>query len=139
MSDEQADDTSIPFVPDKFLREFMEGKLSHPGHTVFPDHLQLVAAEMNRRLVRQQAKFLAAQNVLLKSQDKVAKSLKRATWVLSFATLLLALVTFLPSLSKTAVPVNAQPSSSVMPAFAGTPEPPHPSPLGRAVTQPRPG
>ncbi len=98
MSDEQADDTSIPFVNEKYFRDFLEGRGSHTGQVDFSHHLQIVAAEMNRRLVRQQVKLLAAQNILLESQETVAKSLKRATWVLSIATIVLALATGLPAL-----------------------------------------
>jgi hypothetical protein len=86
MSDEQADDTSMPFVKDEYLRSFLEGKEGYPGQADFPDKCQLVSAEMNRRLVRQQVKVLAAQEIL-------AKSLTRATWVLSVATIVLAFAT----------------------------------------------
>jgi uncharacterized protein YgbK (DUF1537 family) len=95
--EEQADDTSIPFMDEKHLRDFLEGRTSHPGAVVFPDHLQQAVAEVNRRLARQQHKFLSAQNILLaaqnrmlESQEAVANSLKWATWVLSFATIVLA-------------------------------------------------
>jgi hypothetical protein len=104
MSDEQPDDTSIPFVEEKYFRDFLAGKVSIPSHSSFPNNFQLVAAEMNRRLVRQQAKALAAQNVLIKSQEGVAKSLTRATWVLSLATIFLVLATLVPVL----VPVLAK-------------------------------
>ena len=97
MSDEQADDTSTPFLDEKHFRDFLEGRSSHPGQVVFPDHLRQAMAEMNRRPARQQGKFLAAQNALLaaqnrllESQEEAAKSLKWATWVLSFATIVLA-------------------------------------------------
>jgi hypothetical protein len=98
--EDQADDTSIPFMDEKFFRDFMAGKISHPGQYGFPENLQQAMAEMNRRLARQQTKFLAAQNILLaaqnrmiESQDGVAKSLTRATWVLAFATIFLAVAT----------------------------------------------
>ena len=95
--EEQADDTSIPFVNEKFFRDFLQGKISHPGQVGFPEHMQQAMAEMNRRLARQQHNFLSAQNILLaaqnrllESQEAVANSLKWATWVLSFATIVLA-------------------------------------------------
>jgi hypothetical protein len=100
MSDEQADDTSIPFADEKYIRDFLEGRVSSIGQVDFPLHLQTVVAEINRRLVRQQAKLLETQNTLLESQEKVAKSLKRATWVLSFATVALVLATLVPVLAK---------------------------------------
>jgi hypothetical protein len=86
MSDEQADDTSTPFVKDEYLRRFLEGKEGHPSQADFPAKFQLVSAEMNRRLARQQGKMLAAQEIL-------TKSVTRATWVLSVATILLAFAT----------------------------------------------
>ncbi len=95
--EDQADDTSIPFMDEKFFRDFLQGKISHPGQVGFPEHLQQAMAEMNRLLARQQHKFLSAQNILLaaqnrllESQDAVAKSLTWATWVLAFATTVLA-------------------------------------------------
>jgi hypothetical protein len=92
MSDEQTDDTSVPFVSDRYLRDFLKGKEGSPSQADFPAKFQQVSAEMNRRLVRQQNKLLAAQETL-------AKSLTRATWVLSFATIVLALATiFVPLL-----------------------------------------
>ena len=90
MPDEQTDDTSIPFVSDEYFRTFLAGKISTPSQSRFPNDFQLVAAEMNRRLVRQQVEVLKAQNVLIESQDGVAKSLRLATWVLSIATIALA-------------------------------------------------
>ena len=90
MPDEQKDDTSIPFVSDQYFRDFLAGKVSIPSHSDFANIFQQIAAEMNRRLVRQQAKVIEAQNVLIKSQEAVANSLKWATWVLSFATIVLA-------------------------------------------------
>ncbi len=80
-------------MDEKHFRDQVEGRGSHPGQQDFPHHFQVVAAEMNRRLVRQQVKSLAAQNDLLKSQEGVAKSLRNATWVLSIATAVLAIAT----------------------------------------------
>jgi hypothetical protein len=91
MYDEQTDDTSMPFVPDEYFRNFLAGKGSQPSQQAFPNEFQQIGAEMNRRLMRQQAKLLAA-------QDLVARSLTRATWVLSFATIILALATIGPVL-----------------------------------------
>jgi hypothetical protein len=88
--EDQADDTSIPFMDEKFFRDFLEGKISHAGQVGFPENLQHVMAEMNRRLARQQIKFLVAQNRMLESQEAVAQSLTWATWVLSLATIVLA-------------------------------------------------
>ncbi len=80
----QTDDTSTSFVNEKFFRDFLEGRVAQPGQVHFPENFQLVAAEMNRRLMR--------------SQEKVANSLNRATWVLSIFTVVLALATALPLL-----------------------------------------
>jgi hypothetical protein len=91
MYDEQTDDTSMPFVPDEYFRNFLAGKGSQPSQQAFPNEFQQIGAEMNRRLMRQQAKLLAA-------QDLVARSLTRATWVLSFATIILASATIGPVL-----------------------------------------
>jgi len=98
MSDEQADETSIPFVPDKYFRDFLERGSIQPSHVHFSNEFQRIAAEMNRRLVRQQVRLIAAQGVLLESQERVAKSLTRATWVLSIATIVLAFATIWPVL-----------------------------------------
>lgn len=87
---EQTDDTSTPLIEDQYFRDFLNGKGPFESQADFPNRFQRVAAEMNRRLVRQQLKALAAQNLLLKSQDAVARSLKWATWVLSLATIILA-------------------------------------------------
>jgi hypothetical protein len=111
--EEQADDTSIPFMDEKPLRDFLEGRSSHPGQVVFPDHLRQAMAEMNRRLARQQAKVLKAQNVLIKSQERVAKSLRLATWVLAFATTVLAGVTAWTVFAK---PQIARPAAALSPA-----------------------
>jgi hypothetical protein len=70
MSDEQTDDTSTPFVSDEYFHTFLAGRVSHPGRADFANLFQQITAEMNRRLVRQQAKVLEAQNVLIKSQDR---------------------------------------------------------------------
>ena len=97
MPDEQTDDTSIPLIEDQYFRDFLNGKGPFESQADFPSRFQRVAAEMNRRLARQQGKFLAAQNILLaaqnqmlESQEAVAKSLTWATWVLAVATLVLA-------------------------------------------------
>jgi hypothetical protein len=100
MSDEQVDDTSIPFVDSGYFRNFLAGKEAHPGQVGFIDQFQVVAAEMHRRLARQQFEQLAAQRLLLESQEKAARSLNRATWVLSIATIFLAVATLLPVLEK---------------------------------------
>jgi hypothetical protein len=104
LCDEEIDDTSIPFVSDEYFRDFLAGKGVKASQQDFPNIFQQIAAEMNRRLVRQQAKVIKAQNVLIESQDRIAKSLNRATWVLSLATVALVLATLVPVL----VPVLAK-------------------------------
>jgi hypothetical protein len=101
--EELQDDTSTPFVPDTYFRDFLAGKAGRPGQVAFGDQFQMIAAEMNRRLGRAQSRLLEAQNVRLEAQDKLnqaqlaaARSLERATWVLSIATVILAIATAVP-------------------------------------------
>ena len=126
MADEQTDDTSIPFVTDEYFRHFLSGKASSPGRSDFANLFLQISAEMNRRLVRQQAEVLRAQNaliesqnVLIESQEGVAKSLRLATWVLAFATIVLAGATMWSVFAK---PEIGMPAPAVSPATS--PKPP---------------
>ena len=114
MTDEQTDDTSIPFVPDEYFRNFLAGKDSFPSQSDFHNKFLQIAAEMNRRLVRQRDKVLEAQNVLIESQERVAKSLRLATWVLAAATIVLAVATAWPVFAKSQIapPAALSPATS---------------------------